>query len=835
MTWLQDSGHTTEMIDYDPGTINTPELQHIYIGTRIREFNIPPGSIVTNFDHYKFLYKVLTPEMINTCTIWDYSQENIDLLKHDYPDAKCCLFEMGYSPILDYHCGYEETDKDIDVLFLGGISDRRRAILDTIRERNCRIITGYTMFGPKRAELLKRAKIVLSIYSHNWRHAISASRLTPSLCCNAFIIAEKCTNEHQENRWAQYVKSVDCDQIADTVVEYLNKPQERKLFADGAYEAFKQTRVRITPDGYDRILVTGGTGMVGKALQAYARENKRYVFVGSKDADLTDLTSTKALFDRVRPDAVIHLASVVGGLFYNIKNNAQMLDLNTRININVARCSVEAGVRKVIMVNSTCAFPAESPVYPLTEQDLHHGPVHASNEGYGASKRIAEIVGRLYSESTPTKFVTVYPCNLYGPGDNFDTQSCHVLSGLLVKAHESMVSNTDMVVWGSGNPLRQFLYVEDLVRLLVMVLEQFNGSSMILCPNKDDEITINNLAIKICSVIGNRQNITNDLTKSDGLFKKTVSNAILSQTFPYFQYTSLDEGIRKIYDWYLANCAKPVPKVAPKVEPAIEVKPEVEPKPITISGNLPGFRGLAGGIGNQLFLVAAVLTTAWDSDANVVFRLDMMHKYRYQNDYRRNLLKQFPFTDDDLHYGIIHQSAFPKDGTGLRFGSNAMLEGYFQSPLYFVKYADRIRRELFIEEPQANQIVQSLRNTYPGKRIVSIQVRRGDYLSLGWTLPTHYYKNAMTMVGDNVVFVVSTDDKQWCNMIFPGVHVLDCPDWIEFLVLCQLDGIIMSNSTFGWWVAFLGNLPSVVAPDPWFKNNEYDTSLYLEGWKRLEW
>lgn len=307
---------------------------------------------------------------------------------------------------------------------------------------------------------------------------------------------------------------------------------------------------------YNKILVTGGSGMVGKSLQRITKEDTRFVFVSSKDADLTDLEQTSQLFQKVKPDAVIHLASIVGGMFFNMQNNAKILDLNTRINLNVTRSCVESDVKKVILVNSTCAFPSTPQSYPMTESDLHQGPVHSSNKGFGASKRICEIVGRLYSESSDTKFITVYPCNLYGPNDNFNSETCHVLSSLINRAHDCLKNQQDLIVWGSGKPLRQFLFVEDFARLLILTLEQseeITSTGVIMC-NTSDELSINELAEKIRKVVGLKGVIVNDTSKSDGLFKKTVSNKLFLEAYPDFEFTTLDEGLKRTYDWYIHNC-----------------------------------------------------------------------------------------------------------------------------------------------------------------------------------------------------------------------------------------------------------------------------------------
>jgi GDP-L-fucose synthase len=554
---------------------------------------------------------------------------------------------------------------------------------------------------------------------------------------------------------------------------------------------------------YERILITGGSGMVGKAVRRIVGDDDRYVFAASKDADLSDLDETRSLFSRIRPDGVIHLASKVGGLFYNINHNADILDCNTRINLNVTKCSVEYNVKKVILVNSTCAFPNNQPDNMFTEENLHDGPVHSTNEGYGASKRISEILGRLYSNSSDTKFVTVYPCNLYGPGDNFDLSSCHVLSGLMRRCHECKESDVDMVVWGTGKPLRQFLYVDDVARLLLLVLNEFDGESMILC-NSEDELSINDLATCIKGVVGFSKDYINDISKSDGLYRKTVSNKLLLANFPGFQFTPLHIGLNKTYDWfcsgmYVAN----------------------------ITGKLPGFDGITGGIGNQLFLIAAVMASSWDNNLKPFFRFDDRNVYSYKNDYESTFLGQFKFDyDEDLsNYKVVCENEYDKP-----CHENTVLEGYFQNPKYFGKYKDRIIDMFRCGLPEMGEYVSKLRSRYLNQEIIVVQVRRGDYLKLGWALPLKYYTDAMSKY-PGAAFVISTDDKSWCESNFTGLQILGTDsvlsDCEEFSVLVELDGCIMSSSTYGWWVAYMGGMKNVVAPYPWVTSNK---DVYLDGW-----
>lgn len=244
ITQLSEAGNTADM-----STVvsqNSDEVTHIFLGTAYgRSGQVPPGSIVTNFDNDTHLFNILTPAIIQTCTIWDYSQENLDLIRKNYPQADCHLFEMGYSPLLDHSLTYEESEKDIDVLLLGIETERRSNILNCLREDGYNVMTAYRKIGAERAELLRRTKIAVSIYGQDHTHCISASRFTPILCNNGFIITENCSNKEKNDRWSQYTVSVDYDQVYNTIVEYLGKPEKRKEMADRFYREFRQTRSKV--------------------------------------------------------------------------------------------------------------------------------------------------------------------------------------------------------------------------------------------------------------------------------------------------------------------------------------------------------------------------------------------------------------------------------------------------------------------------------------------------------------------------------------------------------------------------------------------------------------
>ncbi len=234
-TILENNGNTSDIVQYEQYS----DTKTIFFGTAYAGVFIPNNSIVTNFDDYRILFSILTENILLTCEIWDYSHTNLSLLKQKFPLCNCKLFEMGYTPYLDYENGYQEKDKDIDILFLGVVSHRRSVILNSLKEKY-NVVSDYFKEGKARAELIKRSKICISIYSSDVRICISASRLTPILCNNGFVVTETCEDEYQNNRWKQWTITVDYDKLVETVLYYLEHSEERKIYADTAYENFKK-------------------------------------------------------------------------------------------------------------------------------------------------------------------------------------------------------------------------------------------------------------------------------------------------------------------------------------------------------------------------------------------------------------------------------------------------------------------------------------------------------------------------------------------------------------------------------------------------------------------
>jgi len=240
---LDEAGHTAELVGYEPGLENTEVDRHVFFGTWYPTHNIPDGSVVTNFDHHTLVFQILTDDVLRSCEIWDYSQRNVDLIKKRVPEARCHLMELGYAPRLDFSHAYVESEKNIDVLMLGMATERRVRVLRALSELGINTLIEYSKVGAARADLIRRTRILISIYGGEDRECISSSRLAPVLATRGFVITENCSDQTQNRKWVQYTVSVDYDQLVSTVLEWIGKPAERKMFADTAHERF-QTEVR---------------------------------------------------------------------------------------------------------------------------------------------------------------------------------------------------------------------------------------------------------------------------------------------------------------------------------------------------------------------------------------------------------------------------------------------------------------------------------------------------------------------------------------------------------------------------------------------------------------
>lgn len=310
-------------------------------------------------------------------------------------------------------------------------------------------------------------------------------------------------------------------------------------------------RIYLIPQ-MQRILVTGGSGLVGKALQQVVASAENWTFLSSADGDLRSLRETQQIFEHYKPTHVIHLAAIVGGLFHNMAAGADFFDGNMRMALNVYKCAHATGVQKLVSCLSTCIFPDEicRSETPIDETMVHAGPPHPSNEGYAYAKRMLDVLNKTYARQHGRQYTSVVPTNIYGPHDNFHLEHAHVIPALIHKASIS----PKLVVAGTGTPLRQFIYSEDLAKLLVWTLEHYDSiEPLILSVPPESEVPIGDVAQLIANEFGIE--IEYDSSKADGQFKKTANNDKLMTLMPHFEFTPIEAGIAKTVQWFKENKA----------------------------------------------------------------------------------------------------------------------------------------------------------------------------------------------------------------------------------------------------------------------------------------
>ena len=305
-----------------------------------------------------------------------------------------------------------------------------------------------------------------------------------------------------------------------------------------------------------KILVTGGSGLVGYGLKKIINNKHDFVLLSSKDCDLTNLNETREIFELYKPDCVIHLAAYVGGLFKNMNFKVDMYEKNTLMNYNVIKCCHDFGVKKAVSCLSTCIFPDKT-TYPINESMLHNGPPHSSNDAYAYSKRMLGVHCRAYQEQFGSNFICVIPTNIYGENDNYNLEDGHVIPALIHKCYLAKQNNKKFIVRGTGKPLRQFIYSIDLAKLIMWTVETYEDKSpIILSVGEREEISIADVAILISREFNYEHMIAFDDNYSDGKLKKTADNSKLMKLHGDFKFTTIGEGIKKSVRWFIDNFDK---------------------------------------------------------------------------------------------------------------------------------------------------------------------------------------------------------------------------------------------------------------------------------------
>ena len=304
---------------------------------------------------------------------------------------------------------------------------------------------------------------------------------------------------------------------------------------------------------FGKIFLAGHRGLVGGAvLRALHRRGYPNILTRTREElDLEHPAAVRDFLQATKPEAVIIAAAKVGGIQANDRYPVEFLLQNLLIQNNLISGSHETGVRKVLFLGSSCIYPKFAP-QPISEESLLTGPLESTNEAYAIAKIAGIKLCQAYAREYGANFISVMPTNLYGPGDNFNLESSHVLPALLRKAHEAKISGaSELIVWGTGAPRREFLHCDDLAEALLFLLDHYDQPEIINVGWEKD-VSIRELSEIICEITGFSGQVRFDRTKPDGTPQKLLSTAKLRK-LGWEPKISLREGLRRTYEWFLEN------------------------------------------------------------------------------------------------------------------------------------------------------------------------------------------------------------------------------------------------------------------------------------------
>ena len=305
----------------------------------------------------------------------------------------------------------------------------------------------------------------------------------------------------------------------------------------------------------DKIYVAGHRGLVGSALVANLKSKGYQNIIGKthQELDLTNQAQVQAFFEAERPDVVILAAAKVGGIHANNTQPAEFAYENLQIQCNVIHCCHIYKVKKLLFLGSTCIYPKMAP-QPIAEESLLTGPLEETNEAYAIAKIAGLEMCKFYKRQYGDLFISCMPTNLYGPNDNYDLNGSHVLPAMIRKFHEAKNADALSVeLWGSGTPLREFLYVDDMADACVFLLENYEGESHVNI-GTGKEVTIKQLAETVQRVVGFKGDIIWNKEMPDGTPRK-LTNVEKLHTLGWKHKVDLDEGIELAYQWFCEHVA----------------------------------------------------------------------------------------------------------------------------------------------------------------------------------------------------------------------------------------------------------------------------------------
>jgi GDP-L-fucose synthase len=299
-----------------------------------------------------------------------------------------------------------------------------------------------------------------------------------------------------------------------------------------------------------KIYIAGHRGLVGAAIHQKLKEKGYANIIGRthKELDLERQAQVESFFQEQRPEYVFLGAAKVGGIWANNSFPGEFIYSNIMVQINVIHSAYRTGVKKLLFLGSSCIYPKQCP-QPMKEEYLLTGQLEPTNEPYAVAKIAGIKTCQSYNRQYGTNYISVMPTNLYGPNDNFDLETSHVIPALIRKFHEAKIkSNPSVILWGTGAPKREFLYVDDLADACIFLMNHYDESDIINIGCGED-ISIAELALLVKDIVGYTGNIEYDIEKPDGTPRKLLDTSKL-RGLGWKPKISLEEGIRKAYEWY---------------------------------------------------------------------------------------------------------------------------------------------------------------------------------------------------------------------------------------------------------------------------------------------
>jgi GDP-L-fucose synthase len=301
---------------------------------------------------------------------------------------------------------------------------------------------------------------------------------------------------------------------------------------------------------YQKVLVTGAAGVLGTAVQTISVDypDVEFVFLTSKNCDLTDLSATLRIVNEQRPDAIFHLAAVSGGIGLSMKLQATMLRDNTLMVFSILEAARKCHVKKTIMTLTTGMYPADAPI-PLNESSIHNGYPHDSNYGSSFAKRLVNPAIRAYREEYGMRVIGLVPSGIFGENDYFHPEDAAMVPALIRRFYDRRHTDEKITIWGDGSPLREYTYAKDLARIYLWALHHYDDAQ-ILNIGTTEENSVRDITFMIADIMGiDRARIFFDTTKPTGIFKKSTDNSRFL-TLSNFNYTSFREGLEKTIQWF---------------------------------------------------------------------------------------------------------------------------------------------------------------------------------------------------------------------------------------------------------------------------------------------